>query len=75
MTDYQYRVVYRLKQEHWVHRDDDKWRVWHSATNPSGRPYQNAGAVKTIVTSKTNKSDRYEYKAQRFPLTQEWEDM
>jgi hypothetical protein len=75
---YLYRVVYRLKPEYWdisETENDHPWETYISSTNPSGRPYMNAAPVKGIVTSETYPGARYEYKPQKFPLTQEWEDM
>jgi hypothetical protein len=77
--DYQYRVVYRLRREFWTKTEDEQWRTYSTKGNPAARPYTNAQAVKGIVTAENNFSHRskgqYEFKAQRFPLTQEWEDM
>lgn len=77
--DYLYRVVYRKKREFWETPDDENWQIYISSGNPTGRPYKNAGAVRGIVSTENNYSIKvngeYEYKAQRFPLTQEWEDM
>jgi hypothetical protein len=80
MLTYQYRIVHRLKSEHWQKPRDAEWTVWHSSTNPSGRPYQNLSGIKAAVTRMNSDNThpwqrKFEYKIQRFPLTQEWEDI
>lgn len=76
---WQYRVVYRIKREYWQRPEDQEWRLYISQANPSGRSYQNESAVKGIVTKENEYAMRtggkYEYKAQKYPLTQEWEDL
>lgn len=74
MTEYLYRVVYRLKQPYWKAKEDSEWKTYCSSTNPSGRPYRNARAVKGIVSGYSGQM-KLEFKAQCFPLTQEWEDL
>lgn len=75
---YLYRVVCRLRPEFWDVDKTEKdypWQTYISSSNPAGRPYTNAQAVRGIVSSYNNADLKYEYKPQRFPLTQEWEDM
>lgn len=80
--EYLYRVVYRIKPEFWgvgEDHNDHPWLQYITASNPAGRPYTTSQGVKGIVSTENNWSKRhngkYEFKAQRFPLTQEWEDL
>lgn len=72
---WQFRVVYRLREEYRTLATQEQWILYSSNANPMGRPYTNAQAVKGIVSTQNNCDFRYEYKAQRFPLTQQWEDL
>jgi hypothetical protein len=77
--DYNYRVVYRRKRQYWRSPEDKEWKLYLTQGNPRGRPYTNARAVKGIVSTENNYQERIngelEFKAQRFPLTQQWEDV
>lgn len=72
---WQFRVVYRLRREFWTLPRHEEWEVYCTKGNPMGRPYTNAQAVKGIVSTNNNADLKHEYKAQRFPLTQQWEDI
>jgi hypothetical protein len=72
---WQYRVVYRLRQEFWSLPAHSEWTLYCANANPMGRPYTNVQAVNGIVFANNNSDPRYEYKGQKFPLTQEWEDI
>jgi hypothetical protein len=75
---YLYRVVYRTRPQYWDVSEtehDHPWQTYSSAGNTSGRPYTNAAPVKSIVTTENSVNTKYEYKGQKFPLTQEWQDL
>lgn len=66
--------MHRLHKQYWQSLEDEEWRLYMSASNRSGRPYTKHAPAKGIVTAENNYNSRYEFKLQRFPLTQEWED-
>jgi hypothetical protein len=75
LTDYQYRVVYRKKQEFWQKREDDQWQLFTTYTNRSGRPYNRASSARAIATREQNSymGKKHDFKVQRMPLV-DWED-
>jgi hypothetical protein len=74
-TDYQYRVVYRKRQQHWQKREDEQWKLFTTYSNRAGRPYTKRSSARAICSKEQNgyRGKTYEFKVQRMPLV-DWED-
>jgi hypothetical protein len=75
MTEYLYRVVYRVKEDRWDWKKDPSLNVWQVWVTQTGRrPYITVRPAKSICTRENNKNTRYEFKVQRLPADN-WEDL
>lgn len=78
MTEYLYRVVQRVKPDFWPPHKDPALNVWAVVNN---RSYNTLSVVKGLKTREENfysdwaNDGGLEFKLQRFPMTQQWEDV
>lgn len=78
MTEYLYRVVRRVKSDSWPPHKDPALNVWSVVNN---RSYNTLPIAKGIRSREYRYYDDYgndaglEFKIQRFPMTQEWQDV
>lgn len=71
---YMYRLLWRTKGEFWpVDRDPAK-NVWRVVNHKSYSTLPTAKGVRTRELD-LQWNHEHEYKIQRYPLTQEWEDI
>lgn len=89
MTKYIYRILYRLRPEHRIKPIDDGWQVLNNRsynTLPTAqgvmtnhdRQHRSGGKWRSHPTKDGDywhTDPLYEYKLQKFPMTQEWEDI
>lgn len=86
MTVYLYRILFRILPEHWPAHRDPAENTWSVLNNRSYNTLSTAKGVKTNDErhERTNyhwdngiyvSDTKYEYRFQRYPLTQEWEDI
>jgi hypothetical protein len=74
MTEYLYRVVYKVKDEHWPIDQDPAKNKWVCVNNRSYSTLPIAKGIKTMA-EKNYWHKKHKLKIQRYPLTQEWEDV
>lgn len=71
---YLYRLLWRWKAECWPVTHDPAKNVWRVVSNKSYSTLPTTKGVRTREqAARWNRN--YEYKIQRYPLTQEWEDI
>jgi len=74
VTEYLYRVVWRVKFDVWGYNQDPALNVWQTINNRSYKTLSIAKGIRTSVMNNPWHKD-HEIKIQRYPLTQQWEDV
>jgi hypothetical protein len=69
MTNYIYRIVYRVKEDRWDWKKDPALNVWKPCNT---RPYTSSTAAKGITTRNNNDHSGLEFRYQRLPADN-WE--
>lgn len=88
MIEYLYRILYRTHPAEWPKHLDPNDNKWNVLNNRSYSTLSTAKGVKSNderrertnyywdqATGYRMSKSRYEYRIQRYPLTQEWEDV
>lgn len=87
MTDYLYRILYKVKDDQWPAWRDPAENTWSVLNNRSYSTLPTAKGVRSNDKRQERvnyrfddqgiyvSDEKYDYKLQRFPMTQEWEDI
>ena len=79
MTEYIYRVLYRVKDEFWPSHLDPRMNDWRVL---NGRSYSSLPTIKGLITQDKRYETsgypdwipKHEYRPQRYPMVQQWEE-